>query len=118
MNYSTHNTFSVGNVLFTTVLPSGNVLASEKAFMNMNFCIIKSKKNRNTQDVNVPALCPPGTVQESVEQGNNCVQYDYRFDCTISTPVTTICRVIGIPGFQASSRLNIITAAGQRGREA
>ncbi|XP_030201979.1 adhesion G protein-coupled receptor F5 [Gadus morhua] len=53
----------------------------------------------------------PGTVQQSVEQGNNCVQYDYRFDCTISTPVTTICRVIGIPGFQASSRLNIITAA-------
>ncbi|XP_059897318.1 adhesion G protein-coupled receptor F4-like isoform X1 [Gadus macrocephalus] len=52
----------------------------------------------------------PGTVQQSVEQGNNCVQYDYRFDCTPTT-VTTICRVIGIPGFQASSRLNIITAA-------
>ncbi|CAL8394963.1 unnamed protein product [Gadus morhua 'NCC'] len=52
----------------------------------------------------------PGTVQESVEQGNNCVQYDYRLDCTPTT-VTTICRVIGIPGFQASSRLNIITAA-------
>ncbi|XP_056437798.1 adhesion G protein-coupled receptor F5-like [Gadus chalcogrammus] len=52
----------------------------------------------------------PGTVQESVEQGNNCVQYDYRFDCTPTT-VTNICRVIGIPGFQASSRLNIITAA-------
>ena len=112
LHYSINNTFSVGNPL-----PSGNVLASEKAFMNMNFCIIKSKKNRNTQDVNVPALCPPGTVQESVEQGNNCVQYDYRFDCTPTT-VTNICRVIGIPGFQASSRLNIITAAGQRGREA
>ncbi|CAL8395449.1 unnamed protein product [Arctogadus glacialis] len=52
----------------------------------------------------------PGTVQLSVEQGNNCVRYDYRLDCTIPT-VTTICRVIGIPGFQASSRLNIILAA-------
>ncbi|XP_056437799.1 adhesion G protein-coupled receptor F5-like [Gadus chalcogrammus] len=48
-------------------------------------------------------------VLESVEQGNNCVQYDYRLNCTIPTN-TTICRVINHP-FEASSRLNIITAA-------
>uniref|UniRef100_A0A8C5D1F8 Adhesion G protein-coupled receptor F5 n=1 Tax=Gadus morhua TaxID=8049 RepID=A0A8C5D1F8_GADMO len=35
----------------------------------------------------------PGKHHPTVT-GNNCVQYDYRFDCTISTPVTTICRVI------------------------
>uniref|UniRef100_A0A8C5D0V4 Adhesion G protein-coupled receptor F5-like n=1 Tax=Gadus morhua TaxID=8049 RepID=A0A8C5D0V4_GADMO len=42
----------------------------------------------------------PGKHHPTVT-GNNCVQYDYRFDCTPTT-VTNICRVIGIPGFQAS----------------
>ncbi|CAL8311666.1 unnamed protein product [Boreogadus saida] len=50
-----------------------------------------------------------GTVPSEV-QGNNCVRYNYRVDCTIP-PVTIICHVIGIPEFQASSRLNIITTA-------
>ncbi|XP_059898327.1 adhesion G protein-coupled receptor F5-like [Gadus macrocephalus] len=49
-------------------------------------------------------------LQESVEPGNNCVQYNYSLNCTIST-VTTICRVIDHPSFEARSRLNIITAA-------
>ncbi|CAL8311644.1 unnamed protein product [Boreogadus saida] len=51
-----------------------------------------------------------GTVPSEV-QGNNCVRYNYRVDCTTIPPVITICRVIGIPEFQASSRLNIITTA-------